>query len=267
MFAVTQHTQLCQQQWQSLLIQKNIPKVIKCIGADDILWLNYQVHLVKEYKDKLSGLNDEFAIIVTHGNECDNPSKSLNEAKTQIDCYNYEEGKKCIRKNIAINTFGSNQSCFIIYCVNYKSNCHIWVRSYWTKYVMVYESHQSIEIGQSSIHINGENFASNKDLIKIKCIDSHNRILQCNIKWVNIKTGKEAIIDFDEPFKDKNTGKIFIRLDSDNIGWTKPVLVGIVINEINPYISSLILNSYFIFGLIVVIIFCFFNYLKRKRGF
>ena len=186
-----------------------------------------------------------------------------------------------MRESIAVNTFGSNHSCFIVYCANhqyvetrifnrflffihcnkhiiiYRTDCEVWIRSYWTKYVMVYPSFQSIEIGTQEITINGENFASDKALIKVKCIDSHNRILQCNIKWVNKLTGKEAIIHFEKPFEDKNTGKIFIRLDGDNIGWTKPVLVGIVTTDVNPYISMVILNSYFIFGLIPVLIFCF----------
>ena len=114
----------CSQEWNPFLISKNAPKVIKCNGAD-ILWLSYQVHLQKVYKDKLSGLNDEFAIIVTFGDECNVPSKTIHQAKTQIDCYNFQElnaikGEKCVRKNIAINTFGSNQSCFIVYCVNHQ---------------------------------------------------------------------------------------------------------------------------------------------------
>ena len=117
-------TKFCIQNWHPFVISKNAPKVIKCSGAD-ILWLSYQVHLQNVYKDKLSPLNDEFAIMVTHGDECNNPSKTVNEAKTQIDCYNFQEfnaikGEKCVRKSIAVNTFGSNESCFIIYCLNHK---------------------------------------------------------------------------------------------------------------------------------------------------
>ena len=122
----------CFQDFHPFTIRKNAPKVIKCNG-NDVLWLSYQIHIQKVYKNKLSGLNDQFGVITTHGNECDHPSTTVDQAETQMDCYNFEEfnavkGEKCVRKNIAVDTFGSNHSCFIVYCLNHQlclqfSNC------------------------------------------------------------------------------------------------------------------------------------------------
>ena len=152
--------------------------------------------------------------------------------------------------------------------INNRSDCELWIRSYWTKYFTVYPSFQTVQVGTQEIMINGENFASSIDLIKVKCMDSHNRILQCSIIWVDSLSGKQAKIYFNKPFEDKNTGKIYARLDSDNLGWCKPVLIAIVTKDINPYISMTILMSFFLFGLIPAAIFCIiwrYNQRKYKR--
>ena len=72
-----------------MIIHKNAPKVIKCDG-NDILWLSYQVHLQKLYRDKMAPLNDRFAIIVAYGQFCNDPASTVHESAIQADCNNFE---------------------------------------------------------------------------------------------------------------------------------------------------------------------------------
>ena len=147
----------------------------------------------------------------------------------------------------------------------FRTDCELWIRSYWNKYVNVFPSFQTIRPGTQKIMINGENFASNSSLIKVKCMDSENRIISCNISWVDVLEGNKAEITFKQAIQKKHTGKLYIRLDSDNAGWLKPVSVAVVVNDINPWISMTIINTCFLFGLIVTSTFCIcWRYRQRK---
>ena len=129
--------EFCVQEWRPLKVLVGYPMVFTCNGHD-ILWLSYQVHVQHVHQGSLTALNDHFAVVVTAGDECLHPSPNVHEAPTQADCHNFEEmqaveGEKCIRRNIAVNTKGSNQTCFIVYCTNHRSPCELWARSFWKK--------------------------------------------------------------------------------------------------------------------------------------
>ena len=65
----------------SVCYTQECTKVIKCSGADILLSTS---SFTKDIYDKLSGLNDEFAVIVTHGDERNNPSNTIHEAKHKL---------------------------------------------------------------------------------------------------------------------------------------------------------------------------------------
>lgn len=262
--------EFCVQQWIPLKIPVGFPKVFTCSG-DDVMWLSYQVHIQKVYRGKMTPLNDDFAVVVTSGVECDSPAATVHTAPSQADCFNKEEfnaveGEMCIRRDIAVNTRGSHQNCFIVYCTNHRSDCELWARSFWKKYSTVFPSVQAIPIGTDYIMITGENLASDALRIKTKCMDQWGRVLPCNCSWVDSATGRLAKIQFDRPLQQKHTGRIYLRLDSDNAGWLKPVQIAVVTDTINPWISATLLTTLLLFGVAPTAVFCVYWRTKLKIG-
>mmetsp|Transcript_38179 Transcript_38179/g.62621 ORF Transcript_38179/g.62621 Transcript_38179/m.62621 type:complete len:330 (-) Transcript_38179:28-1017(-) len=259
----------CNQEWLGVNVHKQAPKVFKCTGNDK-LWLSYHIHLQTVHKGDHSTLNDRFAVVVTHGHECDDPSKSVHSAVTQADCHSFEEfnavmGEKCVRHNIVVNLFSSGYGCFIVYCTNPQTSCELWIRSYWNKFVNVFESLQTIKIGTQSISIQGENFASNVSLIKVQCMDKESRILPCDCTAVDTTTGGQATITFQKPLIGKHVGRIYLRLDCDNSGWLKPVPVAVLTQDNNFYIPMIVVSTFFLVGLLVTGAFCIFWRNKDRR--
>jgi len=243
--------------------------VFTCYG-DDIMWLSYQVH-VQKVNRLFPTLNDHFAVLIASGHECDYPAARVHDAPSQADCHNHEEmiaieGEMCVRKNIAVNTFGTNSTCMIVYCTNHRSDCEVWTRSWWKKFTKVFPSHQAIPIGTKEIEITGENFASDVGKIKVKCMDQWDRILHCNCTWVDHTTGRVARIEFEKPLKQKSTGKIYLRLDSDKSGWLSPVEVAIVIDVINPWPSATVVTTMLLLGTVPTTIMCIYWRIKLKVG-
>ena len=127
----------CDQEWRPLTIHVGYPVVFGCFG-NDVLWLSYQVHVQEVHRGDMTALNDHFAVVVTAGDECNHPAATVHDAPTQADCHNFEEmqavkGEMCVRRDIAVNTMGSNQTCLIVYCTNHQSDCELWARSFWKK--------------------------------------------------------------------------------------------------------------------------------------
>lgn len=130
----------------------------------------------------------------------------------------------------------------------------------------VFPSFQAIPIGTQDIVISGENFASDFSRIKVKCMDSLDRIIGCNCTWVDSETGRQAKIEFSKPLEQKHTGKIYLRLDSDDNGWLKPVEVAVVIDIINPWPSVTIITTILLFGTVPTTICCLYWRIKLNIG-
>eukprot|EP00483_Globobulimina_turgida_P003960 UN03968 len=97
-------------------------------------------------------------------------------------------------------------------------------------------------------------------------MDDWSRILPCNVTWSDKDTGNQALVRFKKPLEKKHTGKIYIRLDSDNAGWNRPVQVAVVIDDVNPWISMTVLSTCFLIGLIPTSIFCVFWRYQQRKG-
>lgn len=256
----------CYWPWKPFKIEKNHPIVLMCRGHD-LLYLSYQINVQKvETDSSFQSLNDHFAVVVTYGDECLNPKQSITDA-SQADCHNYEEynvvkGEKCLRRQIVVNTYKSDVACFIVYCTNHRSHCDVWVTSHWNKYVYINPSWQTLKPPVSEMMISGRNFASNVSNIKIRCIDEEERILNCSVTWVNNATGKEAIVTFTPQIGREHTGKVSVRMDSDDTGWTQEVVIGVIIDEIYPWISMTIAFSTFLIGIVPIIVFLIYWQIK-----
>lgn len=68
----------------------------------------------------------------------------------------------------------------------------------------------------------------------------------------------QAVVTFEKPISRTHTGKIFIRLDSDGSGWSKPVPIGIILDDIYPWISMTISMSTILITSSIVGFFCFY---------
>ena len=104
----------CYSAWRPITLVKNHPLVTYC-NASDVVWLSYQIHLQKFYKNQFQQLNDHFAVVVTYGDECKNPKNTIIQA-SQADCHNHEEQLLLFYMNTSNNESKKNKN-FLFVCI------------------------------------------------------------------------------------------------------------------------------------------------------
>ena len=100
--------------------------------------------------------------------------------------------------------------------------------------------------------------------IKVKCADDAMRRLNCTPDWVDISNGKELRLNFSEPIARRHTGTLWLRMDSDSIGWTRPTRMAVITDEIYPWIAIGVMMALYLCGFIPTLVWMFCFRIKDK---